>query len=335
MKNTAERIYHTILNANQVLLIPHQHPDGDALGSVAAMMQWLREIGKPHMVFCKTEVTERMRYLPHTNYIVSDESLWQREPFDVVIVFDSGDTDYAGITPLLESMPKKPTVINIDHHVSNVFFGDLNMVNVKASSTSEVLYEFFRVNALPIEGNTATCLLTGILYDTNNFTNAATTERSLTIASELIRRGADLHFVRRALFQDKSLGTLKLWGIALSRLEKHDDLDLVHTFIRREDLELHGVSDKDTEGIANLLTVLGDGKASMIMREVSGGQVKTSLRTTRDDVDVSRLAGFFGGGGHQKSAGFTIQGSLEEVREQFLHRVAAEGGIMTPVLAEA
>lgn len=318
MDYSARRLHDEIMRAEHILLIPHQHPDGDALGSVGAFMQWLRKLGKSHMAFCSTEVSHRMRYLPHADYIISDNTMWEKERFDLIIVLDSGDLTYAGVNTFITTLSYKPVVANIDHHISNTFFGDVNLVYPKASSTSEVIYTFFRENNVAIDHDIATCLLTGLLYDTNNFTNAATTDRSLIIASELIHAGGDIHFVRKALFQDKSLGTLKLWGTVLERLEKHDELDIVHTFITLDDLTAHGVNEKDTEGIANLLNILGDGKASLILRELKDGKVKASFRTTHDDIDVSAWAGMFGGGGHRKAAGFALEGTIDSVREKIV-----------------
>ncbi len=328
MDYSARRLHDEIMRAKHILLEPHQHPDGDALGSVGAFMQWLRELQKPHMAFCPTPISERLRYLPHADYMVTDPAIWHEEKFDLIIVFDSGDLTYAGIQTHIDALPYKPLVANIDHHISNTFFGDINLVYPKASSTSEVLYTFLRENNVVIRRDIATCLLTGLMYDTNNFTNAGTTDRSLVIAGELIHAGGDIHMVRKALFQDKTMHALKLWGTVLGRLDKHDELNLVHTFITLDDLAAHGATDKDTEGIANLLNVLGDGKASLVLRELEGGKVKASFRTTHDDVDVSLWAGLFGGGGHKKAAGFVTEGTIESVREKIMAGIRGNGAVV-------
>ncbi len=316
MHRTARQIYTSIQNAKSIILVPHPNPDGDALGSVGAMMQLLRTMQKTHAAFCVTAISPKLKFLPHSDYITSDANIWQTLAPDLVMVFDSGDLRYAGILPYLEKLSPKPKIIDIDHHATNEFFGDLNMVVPTASSTTEVLYNFFTINRISITHEIATCLLTGLLTDTDNFTNAATSRHSLEIGSHLIRAGADARLIRGWVFRDKSLGALKMWGIVLSRLAVEPQLNIVYTYITQRDLTEYKVSDSDVEGIANLLNSLSEGVAALVLKEQGDGKIKGSFRTTRDDVDVSAWAKSLGGGGHRKAAGFTVEGPVSAALEK-------------------
>ena len=310
-RRTAKRIFQAIQAANKVLLVPHKNPDGDTLGSVAAMMQYLRRIHKPHVAFCATDISPKLRFLPHIEYITEQADIWQDTDIDLIIVFDSGDLGYAGIDTHVASMAVTPTIVNIDHHNTNESFGDLNLVIAHASSTTEILYHFFLLNEVSIDADIATCLLTGLVTDTGNFTNAATTASSLDIAGDLIRRGGNLDLINGWIFRDKSLRSLRLWGAILNRIAKHDDLDIVYTYVTRKDLEEHNVSEHELEELANFLNSIEEGRAGMILKEKEDGTFKGSFRTTHDHVDVSAFAKLFGGGGHKKAAGFTVEGPLE------------------------
>ena len=310
-KRTAKQIYNKILIAKRVLVISHQNPDGDTLGSALAMIRFLESIGKPCTSFCATEVSERMAFLPGVKKVKSNTQIFEDPDIDLIIVLDSGDLRYAGVSQHVENMDTKPTIINIDHHPTNERYGDINLVIPTAPSTTAILYKFFVVNNIPIDSTIAACLLTGLVTDTGNFTNAATTPAALKIGSQLVIRGGDLKLINEWTLKDKSVDGLKLWGTVLQRLEHHVELDIVFTFVTQEDILKHNVGETEIEGIANFLNNLEDGRAGLILKEQNDGNIKGSFRTTRDDVDVASFARALGGGGHQKAAGFTVQGPTD------------------------
>lgn len=312
----AKQIYIALQGAKNILLVPHQKPDGDALGSVTALMHLLRTMEKKHAIFCATEYTKKLNFLPGVETLTTNPDIWKKEQFDLVLVVDSGDLGYAGVSHHIYELNPKPFIINIDHHPTNERFGDLNLVIEKASSTCEILYNFFVLNNLNIDSHIATCLLTGIITDTGNFTNSATTVQSLQIASNLIRKGANIKLIKEIVFKDKSVDGLKLWGTMLSRLTKHDTHQIVYTYITQQEMKDHHVDDSEVEGVANFMNSLSEGKAALVLKELPDGKVKGSFRTTRDDVDVSHYAKKLGGGGHVKAAGFTVDGPVDTALEQ-------------------
>ncbi len=314
MHHIARQIYAAIQKAKNIVLIPHANPDGDALGSVTAALGYLISIGKSPRAFCATGIGHHYRYLAYLDLITSDPSIWKQETFDLIIVFDSGDLRYAGVADHIDSLSPKPMIINIDHHATNEQYGAINMVDAKASSTAEVLHRFFRYNQIPVDRRMATSILTGLMTDTDNFTNAATSPSSLSIASDMIIKGADVAAIRSHIFKNKSLAALKLWGIALMRLEKNEVLKIAYTYLTQKDVRETHAGENDIEGIANFLSNLNniDSLVSMILKELPDGRFKGSFRTTRNDIDVSAWAKALGSGGHKKAAGFSVEGPIIE-----------------------
>jgi len=256
MYRISKQIHNKIIDAKHILLIPHQNPDGDALGSLTAFKQYLHKIDKPHTAFCVTDVPQNFRDLHHVDSISSDQSIWQNPNIDVVIVFDSGDLHYAGIDKYIAKLPKQVYIINIDHHATNENYGHLNMVITSSSSTAETLYNFFKHNDIEIDNKMATSLLAGLVTDTDFYTNGATSLSSLQITSKLISLGGDFALIKDIIFKNKTINVLKLWGIVLSRLKKHQEIDLVYTYLTQEDLDTYGVSESISDGISNFLNNL-------------------------------------------------------------------------------
>lgn len=312
MQRTAKQIHNLINNANNIVLVAHQNPDGDALGSISSLSYYLKRLDKKHQIFCATPSSSKLYDLPHLLIPSDDQSLWQTKP-DLVIVLDSGDLRYAGVEEIFNRLDHDFIIVNIDHHNTNTNFGHHNLVIKNASATAEVLYYFFYYNHIKIDKNMALSLLTGLITDTENFTNSGTSINSLKIASDLIHRGANFNLLKNWFLKDKNLNSLKLWGRTLSRLNKNEELDIVYTYLTKDDFNNFDASESESEGIANFLNNLGEGRASLILKEQTGGKIKGSFRTTKNDFDVSVIAKALGGGGHQKAAGFTVEGSIDNV----------------------
>ena len=290
MKYTSKLIYHHLANAQNIIIVPHQKPDGDALGSATALFGFLHNLNKSVIIYSATTFPANLNNLPHTDKITTDPLVWKEGHHDTVIVVDCGDLRHAGIEKNLKELDYQPIIITFDHHATNEKFGQHNLVHTSASSTAEVIYKFFKHNEIEIDQKMSFSLLTGILSDTDNFVNSATSVHSLKIAGELIRYGGSLDLVRNIMFKDKTVNSLKIWGLALSRLTKHEQFDIVYTHITQQDLKTHAVKDSETDGIANFLNNLNEGKASLLLKEQADGKISASFRTTRDDFDVAEIA---------------------------------------------
>ncbi len=315
MKNTAKKIYREVDRAQHIILVAHPNSDGDTSGSVTALYSWLTSLNKKVDIFCTTKLSSKLEFLPNSNKIKTDTNIWNNQDIDLVIVCDSGDLGYAGISEHIKKLNKNIKIINFDHHNTNNYFGDLNMVIDTEASTTAVLYRFFYYNKVKINRDMATSLLTGLVTDTNHFSNSATTKTSLHIASKLVEFGADIKKIRKHIVKDKNIGGLKLWGTVLSRINHDKKLDLVYTHISQEDIKKHKATESDVEGVANFLNSLNEGSFALILKELEDKKVKGSFRTTQDNLDVSAMAKHFGGGGHKKAAGFTIDVDIENAVE--------------------
>ncbi|MFA6322538.1 MAG: bifunctional oligoribonuclease/PAP phosphatase NrnA [Candidatus Buchananbacteria bacterium] len=306
---TSQKIYSSILEAKRILIVSHQRPDADAFGSMLALGYWLDTLGKNHVKLAYDLPPQNLAWL--ANYkplFVSAVDLSQ--DFDLLIVLDSSDLAHAGADRIIAALPARPKIINIDHHATNVSFGDINLVLPQAVSTSEIIYQFFSILKIQITKNIASAILAGIIYDSYNFTNPNTNYQSLETAAKMLIAGASLNQVSDSILKNKSIESLKIWGEILMRLKYNQDWEIASTYVTLKDLENQPDNTDITEGIANFLNNLTGIKALLVIQELPDNLIKGSLRTNNDLIDVAKLAKIFGGGGHQKAAGFKIKGRL-------------------------
>jgi phosphoesterase RecJ-like protein len=313
---TASAIHKHLQKANKVMIVPHQNPDGDAIGSAIAFHEYVTSLRKPAVIFCVTPLNEKLAFVAQGTPVYSDPKHFSDPDIDTIVTLDSGDLRYNGIAEHVKEHPA--TIINIDHHATNEHFGHINLVIPTAASTTEVLFRFFRHNRVRISQKMATSLLTGLTTDTGNFTNAATSSSALQASGELILLGGNFNLVKSQTLKNKSVEALRLWGRAFSRLQKDERLGITHTFLTQADLRELGASEHEYEGISNFFNNIENTNITLLLVEKSDGTIKASFRTTRDDVDVSAIAKSFGGGGHKKAAAFSMVGTIEEILNKVL-----------------
>ncbi|MFA5134806.1 MAG: bifunctional oligoribonuclease/PAP phosphatase NrnA [Patescibacteria group bacterium] len=305
-----QKIKEEAVKARSAIVISHQNPDGDAIGSLLGMSYFLDQNEVMHELFCASPIPEYLKFLPNVERITNNDEVLLTREYDLIIILDSGDLKYAGVDMHFRSIKGLPIVINIDHHPTNTLFGHINLVHSKASSTAEIIFHLLDHYRHPITKEVATSLLTGILTDTGGFANLGTTSSSLEVSSRLVAQGARIREVITNTFRNKPLKQLQLWGRALSRLKEDPKTGIVTTVLLKGDFEELGIDEESTEGISNFLNNVEHAKAIIVLREKADGTIKGSLRTTQPDVDVSAIAKFFGGGGHKKAAGFTVKGRI-------------------------
>lgn len=235
--------------------------------------------------------------------------------YDLVIIFDTGDINRSPLADeLIQRDVTKTIVVNIDHHPTMLdHLGkravDHSHVDTSASSTTHMMHHLMQRLRVPINRHAATSLLTGILTDTGHFSNLGTTQEAMEIASDLLAKGADHRTITEATMKNKSIGTLQLWGRALSRLTINHSSGVVSTVVTLEDLQECQVDGDAASGISNFLNSLSEGKIALVLLEEEGNIIKGSLRTT-SNINVADMAKQFGGGGHAKAAGFRMKGKL-------------------------
>ncbi len=299
---THRQIHDLLVSAKHPVFVSDERIDGDSLGASLAVVDYCRQLGKTVPVYVASSVPEQYRRLPRVEACTEDLHIFDNPDIDLVVVFDCSDGDY--VKRLLDRVVTDPKVINIDHHMTNSRYGHVNQVLTDAPATAEVIHRFFLANQIIPSKQAATCLLTGICFDTTAFSNASTNERALRAASDLMMSGARIQDVIRTMFHTRSIAALRVWGTALERLQKHSVLHCITTCLTRHDLEVDNVTEEEIEGLSNFLNLVIDVEMLMVLRECPDGGVKVSLRSSLPDV--SAFAKAFGGGGHKKAAGFTI-----------------------------
>ncbi|MFA6427623.1 MAG: bifunctional oligoribonuclease/PAP phosphatase NrnA [Candidatus Magasanikbacteria bacterium] len=319
LERTTKLIHNIITEHDNFLVVAHQNPDGDAVGSLSAMAGMLQSLGKKFQLFCVSPIPAQFHYIPYILETSQDTELFKQN-WGAIIVCDSGDLKYAGIEPFLPKEKIYP-LINIDHHRTNAGYGDYKLIIEQASSTTEVIYYYMVQNGIRITPDIATALLTGLFTDTTNFSNSGTSRKALSIASSLVKKGAHISLIRKNLLHDKRFETLKIWGIILNRLMHDEKTDMVYTYVTQEDMNIYHITEPELEGIANLMNNLSEGRATLVFRERNDNTIKISMRTTRDDIDVSHIAHAFGGGGHKKAAGFSVSGTMDSALREVLSTI--------------
>lgn len=315
MNKEFEKALELIKNAKNILITTHTNPDGDALGSICALSHFLEHQNKRYTAVVHM-IPDTYEFLPGINLLTTLNDYQDSvDDYDLVITVDFNTFDRAPIEETLNKAYKNNIpFINIDHHQSNALFGAANLVNESASSTTEIIFKFLIHNHININDMMATCLLTGIFTDTGNLSNSATTVDSMKIASQLLLMGAHAYKINQNITSNKNLNVMNLWGIALSRLQYNKTYGIAYTVITQHDLAVFNVPSEAIEGLPNFLNNLDGAKAVLVLKEDSNGIIRGSWRTTKDNIDVSILAGAFGGGGHKKAAGFSVKGELKQTK---------------------
>ncbi len=315
---TFEKIINLIKKYDYFLLVIHENPDGDTVATSLGLQIALNKIGKNVTTVCKDDVPKPFAFLPASKNVRKDFLVGD---YDVIIVLDCGDLRRTGFPDRLKDFARhKKRLINIDHHPKNDLHkvANINLFDESAAAVSEIVFELIRQLHIPLDKDIATCFLTSLYTDTGGFKHSNTTPRSLEHASIWLASGARLKTITKNISLNRSVPSLKLWGIALSRIHK-SSTGLVLSVVTREDMELTKATDDDLSGVVNMINTIPGSKAAVLLSETSDGRIKASLRTESDKIDVSKIAAFFGGGGHRKASGFTIEGSLEKGENNHWH----------------
>ncbi|MDZ7798949.1 MAG: DHH family phosphoesterase [Patescibacteria group bacterium] len=318
IKQNFNKLNQLILSSEKILVSTHEKPDGDAIGSMLSLAYYFEDIKQEYLCFTENEIIDNFYFLPGVERIKNE--IKEINDFDLIIFVDVGDVKRADIFSYLKKADlRQIKMVNIDHHYT--ILGDyasdfdLNIINLEVSSVSEIIYYFFDYIGAENNKEKATNLLTGILTDTGCFSNLGTTVNSFSVAANLLNKGANLKKICDKTMKKNNIITFRLWGRALSRLKKNKKTGVVTSIITQKDLKECGASSDSTEGISNFLNSLAEAKFTLLLKEEEEGLIKGSLRTTRNDVDVSKVAAHFGGGGHKKAAGFSVKGKLVETKD--------------------
>lgn len=315
MIETLTEIRRLLASARRVLIVSHVSPDGDTLGAALGLAWSLRREGFDVRLACADPAPPEMRFLP------GSEQFTAQPPGDAQLIFciDASDTARLGSVYHAAAFAAIP-VINMDHHITNTQYGDVNLV-LPRSSTAEIVLEILPPLGLPVDSTVATCLLTGLVSDTRGFRTSNTTAASLQAASALIEAGAPLFEVSEAVFNHRSLSHMRLWGAVLAQAQLEDGLLWAELPLALA--QAHGGDPLASKGLINLLSECAEASVTVLFREMEDGAgVDVGFRS-KPGYDVSAVALALGGGGHPQAAGCQVGGSLEQVRAQVLKALHA------------
>ena len=320
-----ERVLSELRDADRFILVTHENPDGDALGSLVAMNEVLGRLGKDSVMFMAADEFP----LPYEYRFFLLDGLVSLAPDDVeertVVFLDCGNIDR---NPADMLKRENAHILNIDHHHDNTQFGTVNHVVPEASCTAEIVWDLMR--GLEVEPSTsiAEALYVGLVTDTGRFMYENTGTRAHVMAAELIEAGVDVHEVYRRLYEGIPYGKLELLARGLANIERYDDGRLTITRLSAADYAETGAEENYSEGVVDHLRSVSGTAVAGLVRDLLGpgqdGRRKVSLRATDERVDVSAIARAQGGGGHRQAAGFGTTMEWPELIEFLRAEIAAQ-----------
>ncbi len=299
------------------LLTSHARPDGDAMGSLLALRLALSALGKKADVLLRESVPQVYGYLPGASTVTSCAQLTPElaAAYDGVVLLECGGfarTHIGGVERLFS--------INIDHHVSANCFASVNWIDPQACATAEMVYRVIHALGTPVTADIATCVYTGIVADTGCFVFSNTTPRTLEVAAELARLGAQPHSIAASIYLGCAEAKMRVLGAALANLKVEPPLAWM--YVAEGDFAATGALEEDAEGLVNYALGIRGVELAAFFRPAADGGTRVSLRS-KTDLSICGLAESFGGGGHHQASGCRIDAPLEQALQQVLPRLRA------------
>ena len=311
---TLDNILEEIKKAQTIILLTHEAPDGDAIGSTLAMKTALKTLGKESDVIIK-EFPRTFEFLPNAKEIKQESEI---KKYDLAVSLDC--TDLRRLVGRGYFEEAKRTIV-IDHHGTNSMFGDINFVNPVAPACCEILVGMLTYFNIEITKEIGTCILTGIITDTGGFKNQGTTSETFEFTAELLRKGVKVSEIYRKVLEIKTRGNFELLKRTLNRMEILENGKVAFTYITNQDEEEVNIEIGDHEGLVEEGRRIEGVEVSIFIRQKNHeDSYKVSMRSN-SYVNVSDICYVFGGGGHPKAAGCLIQGNIEQVKEKLLKEI--------------
>ena len=312
---TLDNILEEIKKAETIVIMAHETPDGDAIGSCLAMNVALKKLGKNADVIIK-EVPKIFDFLPGREEIKSNSDI---EKYDLAISLDCADFKRLVGNEYFEKA--KQTIV-IDHHSSNKMYGDINFVNPVAPACCQILIGMFQYFNIDIDKELGTCILTGIITDTGGFKYSGVTPETFEFTADLLQKGVKVSDIYKRVLQTKTKANFELMRKAIDKMEFLEDGKVTFTYITNKELEEVNAGVGDHEGLVEIGRDVEGVEVSVFIRQKDNEEdvYKVSMRSN-DYVNVSDVCIMFGGGGHEKAAGATIQGNIEQVKQKIMNEL--------------
>ena len=313
--STLDNILEEINKAESIVILTHENPDGDAIGTGLALYNALKEYGKnPDIII--PEYPRTFSFLPGADEIKKSSDI---EKYDLAISVDCATIKMLnGFANYFENAKVK---VSIDHHSTNTMFGDLNYVSPDAPACAQILLVVLNYFKIEITKDIGTCILTGIITDTGGFKYSSVKAETFEFVAWLLNKGINVSKIYRKVLQVKTKANFELTRMAMERLEFLEDGKVAFTYITKEDEEKVNAESGDHEGIVEVGRDIESVEVSIFLRETDKG-CKVSMRSN-EYVNVSDVCILLGGGGHVRAAGATMQCTVEQAKEKVLRQVKA------------
>src|SRR5260370_13732719 len=299
----AEAAWSLIADARRIVLLAHEHPDPDALGSALGLAHALAPLGKECVVACPDPPPPSYSYLPGVERVVT---ALPDERFDLVIALDAGElARYGTLYEQHRAFFDHATILNMDHHVTSRGCGQVNIIDVPSAATAELVTLFLLQRGVPIAREAAICLLAGVITDTRAFEFDATTARTLAVGAYLVGCGAVPQDIIRPMYRLNPLAKVRLWGLTLQTVQSAAEGRVVWAALRQAHLVVAGATEDMDDGMPTYLIDIEGAKIAALFKEHRDGTTKGSLRTVVP-FDAAAIAVQYGGGGHVRAAGCSL-----------------------------
>jgi len=312
---TLDNIIEEIKKAEKIVILTHETPDGDAIGSSLAMRVALKQLGKNPDVIIR-EVPKIFDFLPGREEIKENSDI---EKYDLAISLDCADFKRLVGNEYFENA--KQTIV-IDHHGSNKMYGDINFINPVSPACCQILIGMFQYFNINIDKELGTCILTGIITDTGGFRYSKVTAETFEFTADLLQKGVNVSDIYKRVLDTKTKANFELMRRTLDRMEFLEDGKITFTYITNKDLEDVNAGIGDHEGLVEIGRDIEGVEVSVFIRQREDNEnaYKVSMRSN-DYVNVSDVCLMFGGGGHERAAGALIQGSIEQVKQKIMNEL--------------
>lgn len=317
-----DQILRALQGAEHILVASHFRPDGDALGSTIACTLWLQTLGKKVTAWNEDGLPRKFSYLPCHSLVTIPALTEQKHSFDRILALDTSTRSRLGT--ILNAINPPSILINIDHHISNHYYGDLNFVDSSAPATGQILFDLFRYAKAHFTPDISANLFAAISTDTGSFQYTGTTPYTFEVAASLIRSGVRVAELSQAMYDNQPRRRFNLLRHALNHVEFSCSDTVAHFSLSLADFQQLQVLPEDNEGIIDHLRSIEGVLVAVFFEELSDTQIRISVRSKDARMDVCKICEQFGGGGHPAASGARVQGSLHSVRQQFLATVCHE-----------
>ena len=319
---TIEQLDISIKNSKNILLVSHMNPDGDTLGSMCGLFSIIKDNYKKKCdMAAVSKVPAIYNFIPYIEEVKYIENFDLSREYDLVINLDVAALNRCGDAQILFNKAKK--TINIDHHETNINYGNLNFVEPEASATAEVIVELSQSLNWKISSKTAVCLYTGIMTDTGCFTFSNTTQKTMEYAGKLLSYGVQPSVIYQNCYESNSKDMVLFQSYCVSKAKFLNNDKIAYTVVYKKDLEKYNYNGEDfTDGLTEKLRAIQSTEIAFVVKELNAATSKLSMRSK--NLNIANVCSVFGGGGHKLAAGAVIKANVADSVKMILEEISKQ-----------